>query len=252
MVVDNGSVDGSAEIVAKEFSRVKLIKSAINLGYAKANNLAIKCVKDARYVWLLNSDTEVGRNVLQQSFDFLEANSAVAAIEPQLVYPSGAWQSVGGFFPTPINVLAYLVPLINFFPRQWRVKCKLIGLYPQEIKQEGKDLDYVTGAALFLRRSALEQVGVLNENYFMYFEEVDLCWRLRSAGWKIMAIKSDPVVHIYGGSFKTQYAARRLKLFLDSMTLFVRNNYTGFKKMAILAEIRILGSISLFFKGLKS
>ena len=251
IIVDNNSSDGSAEMIKKEFSEVALIESKENLGFAKANNLAIRKFANQTYVWLLNSDTETGKNSLKELFDFMEGNKKVGAVEPSLVYPNGGWQSVGGYFPSARNVFLYLFPFSYFLPLNIKRKIKALGLYPQPIPDKGLELDYVTGAAMFLRKKTLDEVGLLGEDYFMYFEETDLCWRMKKAGWKVVAINTDPVMHVYGGSFKTKYDRKRLKLFLESLMIFVRKNYKGIKKYIILLEVLSLGRLSIALKSFK-
>jgi GT2 family glycosyltransferase len=99
IVVDNDSKDSSVEMIKAEFPQVILIESKENLGFAKANNRALRDVANQTYVWLLNSDTETGRDSLEQLYEYVEAHKEVGAVEPQLVYPDGSLQSTGGFFP---------------------------------------------------------------------------------------------------------------------------------------------------------
>lgn len=251
IVVDNNSSDGSVEMIKNEFLDVILIESKENLGFARANNSAIREKAAQPYVWLLNSDTETGEDSLKELFDFMEKNQKVGAVEPLLVYPNGDLQSVGGYFPSIGNVFLYLFPLSYFLSLNVKSKIKSIALYPQNLPEEGRGLDYVTGAAMFLRKKALDEAGLLGEDYFMYFEETDLCWRLKNKGWKVIAINTEPVRHVYGGSFKGKYDVRRLQIFLDSLKIFVKKNYNGIKKRIILLEIALFGEISMALKGLK-
>jgi GT2 family glycosyltransferase len=248
VVVDNDSRDGSVEMVKSEFPEVKIIQNNQNLGFAKANNMAIRQTKQP-YVWLLNSDTETGSSSLEQLYKFMESHSDVGAVGPQLVYPTGDLQSVGGYFPSFLNVLGYLLPFGYFLPKKMKMRSRRLAVYPQDLAGQGLELDYVTGAAAFLRRSALEKVGLLAEDYFMYFEETDLCWRLKKAGWKLFAIPTEPVMHIYGGSFKTKRDPKRLRIFLQSLRTFVRKNYSKTKELPILAAVFIFGELSIFIKG---
>ncbi len=252
VVVDNDSKDGSVDMIKTEFPEVSVIENHDNLGFAKANNQAIVTASTQPYVWLLNSDTETGAQSLEQLVTFMEAHPRVAAVGPVLVYPTRAWQSVGGYFPTVGNVFAYLVPYTYFLPVAWRKKLRSIALYPQEIPAEGLDLDYVTGAAVLLRRAALDQSGLLAEDYFMYFEETDLCWRLRKNAWELKVIPTEPVMHVYGGSFKTKVDSRRLGLFLNSLRLFVNKYYSGVTRHLILLEIALFGKLSILFKQIKN
>lgn len=251
IVVDNNSEDGSAEMIKKEFPEAILFESRGNLGFAKANNLAIKDLANQPYIWLLNSDTETGRSTLKELFEYMRDHHDVGALSPLLIYPDGKLQSVGGFFPNIYNVFLYMFPISYFFSLFLRKRLKTIALYPQSMPNTGMKLDYVTGAAMFLRKEALDNAGLLGEEYFMYFEEVDLCWRFKKAGWKVMAVNSDPVTHVYGGSFKTKYDRKRLKLFLESLMIFVRKNYKGIKKHIILSEVLLLGRLSIALKSLK-
>ena len=221
ILVDNNSEDSTVALVKQEFPQVKIIENTENFGFAKANNQAIRQFSTQPYIWLLNSDTETGQKSLEQLLDFMMAHPKVGALGPQLVYPNREWQSVGGYFPSVSNVFTYLIPFTVLLPKLIRRKLKSLVIYPQALSKEGIEIEYVTGAALFLRKSALDEVGLLCEDYFMYFEETDLCLRLKRAGWEIKAIDTDPVMHVYGGSFKTKYDPKRLKIFLTSLALFV-------------------------------
>lgn len=251
ILVDNNSKDNTTELVKQEFPQVRIIENNENLGFAKANNQAIRQFSTQPYIWLLNSDTETGVKSLEELFDFMFSHPKVGALGPQLVYPTRELQSVGGYFPSISNVFMYLVPFTVFLPKFIRRKLKSLVIYPQALSREGREIEYVTGAALLLRKEALDQVGLLCEDYFMYFEETDLCLRMRRAGWEVKVIDTDPVMHVYGGSFKTKYDPKRLKIFLDSLKLFVKKNRTGLKKTIILAEIFLLGPISFLLKRFK-
>ena len=104
---------------------------------------------------------------------------------------------------------------------------------------------------MFLRKAALDQAGLLGEDYFMYFEETDLCWRLKKAGWEVKAIATDPIKHVYGGSFGAKYDPKRLKMFLESLKIFVKKNYRGFNKNVMLLELFLFGRLSLIIKKFK-
>lgn len=252
ILVDNASGDETVARVRLQFPEVQIIENQENVGFAKANNQAIRSLVNQPYVWLLNSDTETGAQSLAQLVEYLNAHPKVGAVGPQLVYPTRAWQSTGGFFPSVTNVLYYLIPVTVFLPTWIRRRLRSLAVYPQPIPDTGLALDYVTGAAVLLRREALDQVGLLAEEYFMYFEETDLCWRLHEAGWYCHVINSEPVMHVYGGSYKTAFDPRRLRRMLDSLLLFVRKNYRGPRRWLIVAEIKLLGPFSLWLKRLKN
>lgn len=251
IVVDNASTDGSVEMIKNDFPEVVLIESKENLGFAKANNLAIKEFAKEPFIWLLNSDTRAGNKTLGQLYDFMVNNPKIGAVEPSLVYPDGSMQSVGGYFPGILNTLLYLLPFTYLLPFGIKKRLKTIAFLPQSIPDNGIKLDYLTGAAIFLRRNILDEVGLLGEDYFMYFEETDLCWRIKRAGFDLMAIKTDPVMHVYGGSYKSKTDQKRLQIFLKSLQIFVNKNYFGIKKYLILVEVYLFGQFSIFIKGLK-
>ncbi len=251
ILVDNNSKDASVEMVREEFPQVLIVESKENLGFAKGNNLGIRQFASQPYIWLLNSDTETGKNSLEQLVSYMETHAEVGVLGPQMIYPNKELQSVGGFFPSISNVFYYLIPVVFFLPKLWRRKLKSMAIFPQPIPEEGLELDYVTGAAALLRREALDRVGLMPEDYFMYFEETDMCWRMKKTGWTIKVIDTDPVTHVYGGSFKTKYDPRRLQLFQESLIRFVKKNYSGWTKFFILAEVSLLGRISLLLKKLK-
>ncbi len=252
ILVDNDSKDGSVYMVKDEFPEVLLIANKENSGFAKGNNLGIRQFANQPYVWLLNSDTETGKNSLEQLVNYMENHPEVGALGPQMIYPDGGLQSVGGFFPSIANVLYYFLPVVFFLPKFFRRRLKSMAIFPQSIPKIGLELDYVTGAAALLRRKALDQAGLMPEDYFMYFEETDMCWRMKKNGWKIKAINTDPVMHVYGGSFKTKHDPRRLSLFQESLAKFVKKNYSDWRKIVILIEVVLFGRSSILLKRFKA
>ncbi len=252
ILVDNNSEDGLVEQVKMKFPDVITIENQENIGFARANNRAIREYSTQPYIWLLNSDTEAGVKSLEDLYVYMSEHSKIGALSPQLIYPTGELQSVGGYFPTVMNVFTYLIPIPIFFPKNIRQKLKSIALFPQQLPIDGIELDYVTGAACMLRKEALEEVGLLAEDYFMYFEETDLCFRLKRSKWQVKAINADPVLHVYGGSFKTRYDEKRLKLFLSALEIFIKKYKKGVRQFVMMGEIACLGSISLWLKRLKS
>ncbi len=248
IVVDNASTDGSAEMVKAEFPDVVLIVNEANLGFGKANNRALQNCLDETYGWLVNSDTEVHEETLQSLVGYLDNHPKVAMVGPQMVYPDGTLQSVGGYFPTFFNVLRYLLPVTSFLPSRVRAWFHDMAVFPQTIPPDGLPVDYATGAACLLRMSALKEVGFLGEEYFMYFEETDLAWRLKRKGFDVRVIATPPVMHVYGGSYTRTHDAERLKHFLLSLSLFVRKQYTGLRKFSLLALITLFGRVSVFIK----
>ena len=249
VVVDNGSADGSAEAISAAFGdRAKVIMNAENRGFGGANNQGIAATK-APYVWLVNSDAEAGPRTLSDICSFMDAHPAVGAVSPTLVYPDGRPQSPGGFFPGIWSVFLYFFPIHKALPGFLRQKMRLMAIVPGAlVPAAGMPLGYVTGAALFARRDALVSAGGFDEDYFMYFEETDLCRRMQAAGFGIAAIRTDPVVHAGGGSFRHRHDARRFDLFVSGLRRFVRKSYRGPYLSALLLLIAACAPISVLMR----
>jgi GT2 family glycosyltransferase len=248
IVIDNASTDGSIEMIAQEFKEVRLIKNQTNVGFARACNQGIELCATETYIWLVNSDAEVHPQTLTTLVAYLDHHRRVGMLGPLLLYPGGSLQSSGGFFPSFSNVLRYLVPIASLFPKALRRNFRDMALYPQSIPEDGLSVDYATGAACLLRREALNDAGLLAEEYFMYFEETDLAWRMHQKQWEVRIIPTPPVVHVYGGSYKRKHDPKRLQIFLKSLSLFVQKNYHGVRRLSILFLIRILGPFSVALK----
>lgn len=238
IVIDNASIDGTVEAIEKDFPAVEVIKNKINRGFAAANNQGIEKAQGT-FIWLLNSDAEVGNKSLEQLISYMRQNTDVGVSSPYLVYPNKKPQSVGGFFPSFFNILMWFFPLYILLPARICKKMRLLAIPPISLDKTAIELDYVTGAAFFARRSALASTGPLSERFFMYFEETDLCFRLKQEGWRICAVSADPVMHIGGGSFSHKRDIRRLLLFIKSMRIFIAMHYRLVKRWILFVEIAI-------------
>lgn len=203
IVVDNASHDGSAEMVRRTFPDVELLEPGENLGFARANNLALRHLGfphgDAlpEAVWLLNPDTETVGNAPAQLLAHLRAHPDVAAVGPRLQYGDGRFQHGAFAFPGLLQIA------FDLFPLPARLyETHLNGRYPRAWYEQGKpfDVDMVLGAALMVRREAIQQVGLLDEGYFMYVEELDWCRRMKQAGWRLQLVPTALVIHHEGQS----------------------------------------------------
>jgi N-acetylglucosaminyl-diphospho-decaprenol L-rhamnosyltransferase len=196
-VVDNASTDGSAVLVQSHFPWVKLIVNTENIGFAAANNQAM-CMASGRYVLLLNSDTVIHPGALATLVDFMDRTLQAGACGPRLLNGDESLQHACHPMLTPGREFWRLLFLERVYPRS---------TYPLEqwdITQP-RSAEVIKGACLLLRRTALDQVGLLDENYFMYTEEVDLCHRLRLSGWELWYVPRAEVTH-FGGSSSCQMA----------------------------------------------
>jgi len=204
-VIDNASADDSVEMVRSRHPWVQLIANDANLGFAAANNQAIKIAK-GEYIFLLNPDTEVQPGAVQHLIEFLEQHPKAGIVAPQLINSDGSIQRSCRKFPTFIAMLYELLGLSRMFPTH-----PIFGSYKMLDfnHDELREVDQPEGACLLLRRQVIEEVGVLDEGFFMLFEEVDWCYRIKEAGWQIWFDPAARVIHHYGQSIK-QVKARMI------------------------------------------
>ena len=200
-VVDNASTDGSAATVAREFPEVHLIAQAGNLGFAAANNVALRRAT-GRYVLLLNPDTVVLEDALGQMVRFLDERPDVGGLGVRLLNPDGSPQHGCFRFPTLWQIY------FDFFPPNHRLlDSRLNGRYPLRDGGRPYPVDHPLGACFAVRREVIERVGLLDEGFFMYCEEIDWALRMRRAGWSIYCLPTAEVVH-HGGQSTRQFRSR--------------------------------------------
>jgi N-acetylglucosaminyl-diphospho-decaprenol L-rhamnosyltransferase len=226
-VVDNASGDGSAEMVRAEFPQVRLIANKDNRGYAAANNLALKQCQ-AKYVLLLNPDTVLPPEALAQAIDFLATHPDAGVVGPKLVRLDGSLDlACRRSFPTPEISFYRMVGLSRLFP-----KSRLFGRYnltyldPAQTAQ----VDSVVGAFMLVRAELLRQVGLLDEQFFMYAEDLDWCKRIKEAAnprtgqhWQVWYYPVVQVLHVKRAS--SSASARAQQAFNETMLQFYRKHY---------------------------
>jgi N-acetylglucosaminyl-diphospho-decaprenol L-rhamnosyltransferase len=227
-VVDNLSSDGSAEMVSRDFPWVDLILCQRNNGYGAAANLAIaRCF--SKYVLLLNCDTVLQPGVLHVLSDYLDRHPQVAVVGPQLVNPDGTCQVSCFEFPSPLETLLRETNLPRLINRP--AKFPVAGSF-DEATQGAQTVPWVLGAALAIRRVAFEAVAGFDESFFMYFEEVDLCYRLRRSGWQTHFLPEAFVMHVGGASTKRLRAAMLEQLY-KSLCHFYQQHYSVMQKVQL-------------------
>ncbi len=219
IVVDNASSDGSAEMVRAEFPQVKLIVNTINRGYTGGNNDGI-ATATGRYVLILNPDTRVVGDALSTLVEYADAHPDVGVVGPQLANPDGSVQSSRRRFPTLMTGLFESTWLQPLAPRRV-LRDYYLQDQPDDVPQE---VDWVTGACLLVRREAIQQVGGLDEGFFMYSEELDWCRRIKQAGWKIVYLPQAQVMH-YVGQSSDQVVAQRHIYFQTSKVRYFRKHH---------------------------
>lgn len=221
VVVDNASKDGSADAVEREFPQAKLIRQSRNNGYGRANNAGLQeCT--GRFVLLLNPDVTVGEGCVGRLADFLLVRPDVGAVSPRLLRPDGTLDlAARRGFPTPSTAFYRLVGLSKAFPHSKRFSRYNMGHLPDT---ETHEIDSGTGACLMLRRAAIDRVGFFDPDFFMYGEDLDLCFRLKLGGWKVFYLPTAAAVHLKGQS--TQQATRRMLYeFHSAMWTFHHKHY---------------------------
>jgi N-acetylglucosaminyl-diphospho-decaprenol L-rhamnosyltransferase len=221
VVVDNGSTDGSVDMIRNDFPAVTLIANPDNRGFAAANNQGIRAANGWAIV-LLNSDTELVENSLGVLYRFLFSNDKFGAVGGRLVYPGGAPQWSYGFAPSLGRML--WITVSGLLRISWGRKP------PAVIPQEGEgplQVEYVVGADLMLKKSVLDQVGVLDESFFAYAEETDLCTRIRQRGYKVWFTPETSIVHRIGSSFGPE-TLPRLRIYYTSLFLYMKKHQGGY------------------------
>jgi N-acetylglucosaminyl-diphospho-decaprenol L-rhamnosyltransferase len=216
VVVDNGSEAGALALLQEQFPEVRTIANDTNVGFARACNQGI-IAQESEYVLLLNPDTEVLPGALEQQVAFLDAHPTVAAVGPMLVGSDGALQISCYPMPTLAREAWRLFHLDRLLPR---------AVYPTETwkRNEPFPVDVIQGACLLLRRSALEAVGGLDDHFFVYTEEVDLCYRLGLDGHEIYYLPQSRVVH-HGGQSTKQIASEMFIQLYRSKLQFFRKHH---------------------------
>jgi N-acetylglucosaminyl-diphospho-decaprenol L-rhamnosyltransferase len=220
VVVDNASIDGSPEMVRAAFPQVRLIANDENRGFTAANNQGL-AVAQGRCLLLLNPDTEVVADALATMVRYLEAHPAVGALGPRLLFPDGRQQPSRRRFPTLATALVESTVI-----QEWWAENRILRRYymadtPDDAVQP---VDWVVGACLLVRRDVYEQVGGLDEGFFMYSEELDWCKRIKDAGWEVVYLPTATVIHHEGKSSEQVVPARHIR-FQTSKVRYFRKHH---------------------------
>jgi len=253
-VVDNASQDGSIDMVREEFPQARAIAAPINGGFAYANNIGLRTYGFGqgkpldtlpRYALLLNPDTEVPPTALADMVALMDARPELGAAGPRLILPDGSLdKACRRAFPSPMSFVYRGLGLSKLFPEHPRFGQYNLTYLPEDQESE---VDSVVGAFMMVRREALEAVGLLDEAFFMYGEDLDWAYRIKQAGWKIWYYPKVTVYHHKGAASKGNVKARRA--FYEAMAVFVRKHYKQQTNPLlygmILAGIAVKGSIDV-------
>ena len=211
VVLDNASEDGSAQAVRERFPQVRLIEQRRRAGFGANHNTVIRATT-GRYVYVLNEDTTSDDWGFDRLVAHMDSNAKVGALGPRLVYPDGTLQASAWRFPTPAMSAFSLLSLGRVGVKQSRGTAT-------------RDVDWVMGAALLVRRAALDEVGLFDEAFFLYSEETDLCLRLRRAGWSVHYVPSVTVVH-HESQFSAGIPERRINEMWRSRHRYWRKHHS--------------------------
>ena len=222
-VVDNDSVDDSVEMVKRRFPKVKLIENKLNVGFARANNQALReC--SGKWILLLNPDTLVERNTFSKCIDFIETHPDCGALGVKMVDGKGRYlkESKRGF-PTPAASFYKLSGLIRLFPHSKRIAAYYMGHIPEN---QTAEIEILPGAFIMTTSEALDKVGLLDESYFMYGEDIDFSWRFILAGYKNYYLPKTRIIHYKGESTK-KGSMNYVYTFYNAMAIFSKKYFTG-------------------------
>lgn len=224
IVCDNGSTDDSVPMIKREFPGVKLIENNKNLGFAAGNNPGIKRAK-GRYILLLNTDTEVPSDTIATMIRFMDSNPEVGASTCKVLLPDGSMDpACHRGFPTPWVAFTYVMKLEKLFP-----KTRLFGEYHQGYKDLSAihEVDCIVGAFFLVRKEVVDQIGGMDEDYFMYGEDLDWAYKIRQKGWKIMYNPSVTILHKKKQSGRSNVLKSRR---VTTEVYFHRYNWLFYKK----------------------
>jgi GT2 family glycosyltransferase len=227
-VIDNASTDGTPEMVRQEFPSVRLIASKENLGFAAGNNVALRAIlqdtqhgtRNTQYVWLLNPDTELRPGATAALIAALDSHPGAGVVGARLLYSDGSLQHSAFRFPGLVQLL------FEHFPFPARLyDTALNGRYSRRL-YEGESpfpVDHPLGAAMMVRAEAIAKVGLLDEGFWMYCEEIDWCWRMRKAGWRALCVPAARVVHHAAKSSEQMRAAAFVALWRSRLRLYEKH-----------------------------
>lgn len=248
IVVDNASPDCSAAIVREEFPEARLIRSEINRGFAGGCNLAWPHVR-GKYWLLLNPDTKLPDGALLRLVEWMEARPEIGMGSPRIVQADGAPVYLSLAFPSLLRALLETSRLHKLAPRAFRSRLLHI---PELSSEEFVYVDWAPGTALIARREVVDAVGLLSEEYFMYGEDVEWCWRACRAGWKVGVYRGCSVIHLGGGSVGRSEMKEKLAQRAAQNCFVVDSLIVGKWRARLIVGIRILNCLIEWAHPLRS
>ena len=236
IVVDSASSDGTVDMIASDFPWVRILPQAENVGFPRGNNIGMSAAR-GRYIFLLNPDTIVLNDSLQRMMSFMDARADAGVVGPRLRYPDGLVQSSRRRFPTVLTAFfesTWLEP--------WAPATILRSYHAQDLPEDKTvNVDWVMGAAMMVRREVIDQVGMMDEAYFMYSEELDWCRRIKCAGWHVIYYPEAEIIHYEGKSSEQAITARHINFQRAKLRYFLK--YHGRLFCAMLRAFLLLSYV---------
>jgi len=223
LVVDNNSADGSCEMIHRKFPQVKIIANRVNTGFSVANNQAIKQAQ-GKYILLLNPDTVVEEDCFKQCISFMDVNEKAGALGVKMIDGKGKFLPESKrSLPTPKVAFFKMFGFASVFP-----KSKIFGRYHLGFlsNNEVNEVEVLSGAFMFIRKAALDKVGLLDEDYFMYGEDIDLSYRITQGGYKNYYFPTTTIIHYKGESTK-KTSVNYVFVFYRAMIIFAKKHYSN-------------------------
>jgi GT2 family glycosyltransferase len=249
-VVDNASSDGTVEAMRKDYPHLKLIENARNEGFAAANNMAIKSTS-SEYILLINSDCRVYENSIDRLLEFADASKDAGIAGPRIINSDGSVQlscrKFPSFFDAGMHSILTNIAPDNPFSRRY----KLADINRDEVSE----VDWVSGSCMLIRRAALVDTGLMDEKYFMYVEDTDLCYQMWKKGWKVYYFPESEILHHIGGSTKNNALSGAVTSSIrmqKSVLYFFWKNYRKTLKVLLLPLLLMLLGIRIFLTFIKS
>jgi len=245
IVVDNGSDDGSLEMLREKFPHITLIANKVNLGFSKANNLGLKIAK-GKFLLLLNPDTIVQEDTFEKLISFFNANSSAGMVGCKILNPDGTLQlACRRSFPGPWTSFCKVSGLSSLFPNS-----RLFARYNLTYLDENQsyEVDAISGSFMLMKREVYEKIGGLDEQFFMYGEDLDWCYRVQKAGWKVFYVHDTTIIHYKGESTKRS-SLDETKVFYSAMHLFVKKHFASSLLVEIILRTAIIFRQLLAFIG---
>lgn len=212
IVIDNNSEDNVGRLVKKRFKKVFVIRTKKRLGFGASNNLGLKKAR-GRYILFLNDDTRIlKKGMFEEMISYLDKEKKIGAVSCALLNPDKeTFQGSGGFFPTPLRVFLWMfflddLPILKNVKSYHPLHSHSFLFRNEDYFRLSHEQDWITGAFFLTRKEILDKIGGFDEDYFMYVEEVDLCFRMKKEGWKIVYIPKWKIIHFGQGTSGSEFA----------------------------------------------